>query len=127
MDTSHRPLSPHLQVYRLPLTAIISVTHRMTGVCLAFGLLAMPFVLMWIASGPEAYAAMQAVIDTFLGKLVLFGYSYALFFHLCHGIRHLFWDAGYGFEHDQLDRLVKIELAASVGLTLLVWVFARFI
>ncbi len=122
--TQQRPLSPHLQVYRLPLTAIISITHRMTGAVLAVGLLAMPVILLMIASGPAAFDLLQSLIDTTFGTIVLIAWSYALFFHLCHGIRHLCWDLAKGFEHDQLHRLALIELALSALITALVWLVA---
>ena len=124
MATTQRPLSPHLQVYRLPLTAMISITHRMTGAVLAMGLLAMPLILLMISSGPSAYGLLQSLISSTIGTLVLIAWSYALFFHLCHGIRHLFWDFGKGFEHDQLHRIALIEMALSVLITALVWLVA---
>ena len=124
MTSMQRPLSPHLQVYRLPFTAMISITHRITGAVLAVGLLAMPIILLMIASGPAAYEQLQSIIGSFFGTIVLFAWSYALFFHLCHGIRHLCWDLGHGFEHQQLHRLALIELSVSVILTVLVWFVA---
>ncbi|WP_374088906.1 succinate dehydrogenase, cytochrome b556 subunit [Methylomicrobium lacus] len=117
-----RPLSPHLQVYKLPLTGILSITHRMTGVLLSFGLLYVVYLLSALASGPEGYAALQAFASTWWMRCLSWGFIYALFFHLCHGVRHLIWDAGRGFELETLNRHAWIELAASLVLTLVSFV-----
>lgn len=119
MNAQHpRPLSPHLQVYKLPLTAILSITHRVTGVLLSFGLLYAVYLLTSLAAGPEAYAAMQGIAESWWMRCISWGFIYALFFHLCHGVRHLIWDAGRGFEAETLNRYAGIELAVSVLLTL---------
>lgn len=122
MSSSNRPLSPHLQVYRLPLLANLSILHRLTGVALALGTLLLTYWLVAAASGPEAFATAQSVIGSFLGRLLLFGWSFALFYHLCNGIRHLVWDAGYGFEIETAQRSGLIVVGATVLLTLLSWV-----
>jgi succinate dehydrogenase / fumarate reductase cytochrome b subunit len=114
---SNRPISPHLQAYRLPLTGIISITHRMTGVFLSVGLVAVIYILLAIAGGASDYAATQSLINVWIIKLAYWGFIYALFFHLCHGVRHLIWDAGRSFERETLERYALIELAASVVLT----------
>lgn len=93
-----RPLSPHLQVYRPQLTSVLSITHRATGVALAVGTLLLVWWLVAAASGPEHFAAAQAFLGTVVGKALLLGWTVALFYHLANGIRHLFWDAGWGFE-----------------------------
>jgi succinate dehydrogenase / fumarate reductase cytochrome b subunit len=119
MNAQHpRPLSPHLQVYKLPLTGILSITHRVTGVLLSFGLLYAVYLLTSLAAGPEAYAAMQGIAASWWMRCISWGFIYALFFHLCHGVRHLIWDAGRGFEAETLNRYAGIELAVSVLLTL---------
>jgi succinate dehydrogenase / fumarate reductase cytochrome b subunit len=119
MNAQHpRPLSPHLQVYKLPLTGILSITHRVTGILLSFGLLYVVCLLTSLASGPEAYASVQAAAASWWMRCFIWGFIYALFFHLCHGVRHLIWDAGRGFEAETLNRYAGIELAASVLLTL---------
>jgi succinate dehydrogenase / fumarate reductase cytochrome b subunit len=115
-----RPLSPHLQVYRLPLTAVLSISHRATGVMLSLGLILWVAFLMAAAGGESSYATARAILDSFLGRLILWGWIYALFFHLCHGVRHLIWDTVHGLERETLELHGKIEIAASVGLTLLV-------
>lgn len=118
---TERPLSPHLQVYRLPLTAILSILHRMTGVALMGGTLLLAWWLIAAASGPAAFAAVQWVIGSWLGLLVLFGWSVALFFHLLNGIRHLFWDAGLGFDLKTTQSTSLAVIAGTGGLTVLAW------
>lgn len=116
--TVNRPLSPHLQVYRLPLTGLISITHRMTGVLLSLGLLLFVYVLLAIAVGTGLYQTMQTIMAFWVCRLVYWGFIYALFFHLCHGTRHLIWDVGKTFDKATLTRYAVIELLASAGLTL---------
>ena len=98
MDTRERPLSPHLQVYKPQLTSILSIMHRVTGVALAAGTCLLVWWLVVIALGGEYYTIMQNIMGSWYGLLTLFGWSFALFYHLCNGIRHLFWDMGYGFD-----------------------------
>lgn len=118
---SNRPLSPHLQIYRLPLIVLLSITHRITGVFLGLGTLVLLFWLCAAASGPEAYAAAQSVFGMFIVKLVMFGWTWAFFYHLCNGLRHLVWDAGYGFEIPKAEASGYTVIATSVVITLLVW------
>ncbi len=122
MSSSNRPLSPHLQVYRPQITSTLSILHRLTGVALAVGTLLLIYWLAAAASGAEAFADAQAVIGSFIGRLLLFGWTFALFYHLCNGIRHLFWDAGYGFEIATAERSGWVTLVATGVLTLLSWV-----
>ncbi|MGE5502912.1 MAG: succinate dehydrogenase, cytochrome b556 subunit [Actinomycetota bacterium] len=122
MTTSNRPLSPHLQIYRLPLLAVMSITHRITGVGLVVGLLALAWWLGAAASGPDAFAAARSWLGSPLGLLALFGWTVCLFFHLGHGIRHLLWEAGWGFELPQAYFTAKVSLAATAVLTLLAWI-----
>ncbi|SDG09993.1 succinate dehydrogenase subunit C [Limimonas halophila] len=119
---SERPLSPHLQVYRPQLTSALSIFHRITGVFLALGTLLLTAWLVAAASGPHAFAAVQGFIGSILGYLLLLGWSAALFYHLANGIRHLFWDAGYGFELVNAYRSGYAVLAATAVLTLAAWV-----
>jgi len=116
-----RPLSPHLQVYRPQLTSILSITHRATGVALAAGTLLLVWWLVATATGPEQFATVQAVLGSWLGKLVLFGWTVSLFFHLANGIRHLFWDAGLGFELKTTYASGWAVVAATILLTVLAW------
>lgn len=124
MSVSNRPLSPHLQIYKLPLTAITSILHRATGVALGVGTLLLVWWLMATATGGSYFEFVQGIMGSWIGLLVLVGFSFALFFHLCNGIRHLFWDAGYGFEIATADLATKLVIAASVGLTVLAWILA---
>ena len=116
-----RPLSPHLQVYRPQLTSILSISHRATGVANAVGTLLLVYWLAAAAGGPESYASAQALIGSWIGLLVLFGWSYSLFYHLCNGLRHLCWDAGYGFEIPDAYRSGWMVVGASATLTALSW------
>ena len=122
MISSNRPLSPHLQVYRPQITSTLSILHRLTGVALAVGTLLLTWWLIAAASGPEAFATAQGFIGSFLGRLLLFGWSFALFYHLCNGIRHLVWDAGYGFEIETAQRSGWVVVGASLALTLVCWI-----
>ena len=122
MSTHPRPLSPHLQVYRLPITGLISITHRMTGVFLSIGLVLFVFMLFAIAAGENSYNAMQTFMQFWLWKLAYWGFIFALFFHLCHGIRHLIWDAGSTFAKQTLTQYALYELIAATGLTLLTFI-----
>ena len=125
MNTSSRhPTSPHLQIYRLPLTALLSITHRATGVVLAIGALLLIWVLASLASGSETYANVQPILQSWFGQLVLIGITYSLYFHFCNGIRHLFWDVGMGFELDTADMTAKMAIVVSVVLTIATWVVA---
>lgn len=123
MESSNRPLSPHLQVYKLPLTGLISITHRITGTVLAIGLLFFVYSFCAIATGGESYTNLQDLVNHPLISLILILFVYALFFHFCHGIRHLIWDAGATFDKETMNKYAVIELAASVGLTLFAFIF----
>ncbi len=121
--TRARPLSPHLQVYRPQLTSILSITHRATGVALAGGTLRLVWWLGAAATGPEQFATVQAVMASWLGKLLLLGWTFSLFFHLANGIRHLFWDAGLGFELKTTYASGWAVVAASLVLTIATWIW----
>jgi succinate dehydrogenase / fumarate reductase cytochrome b subunit len=122
MTTSNRPLSPHLQVYRPQITSMLSILHRLTGIALAFGTLLLAYWLIAAATGPGAFETAQGLIGSFVGRLLLFGWSFALFYHLCNGIRHLVWDAGYGFEIETATLSGWIVVGASAGLTVICWI-----
>lgn len=122
MAADERPLSPHLQVYRPQFTSVLSILHRATGMALAAGMILLVWWLVAAAAGPEAFAAAQWFNGSILGRLLLLGFTWALCYHLCNGVRHLFWDAGYGFEIPDAYRSGWLVVAASAGLTLLVWV-----
>ena len=117
-----RPLSPHLQIYRLTLTMAMSIVHRITGAALYVGTLLLAWWLIAAASGPTAYATFQTVASSLLGRVVLFGYTWALIHHMLGGIRYLIWDTGHGFAPSEREWLVRANLAGSIVLTILLWV-----
>ncbi len=121
----NRPLSPHLQVYRLPLTALLSISHRITGVLLSLGLLAIPAGLAVAAWWPERLDALLALLRTGPVQVAWWAWLYALMFHVCHGIRHLLWDLGFGLERQGLLTHNILEIAASLALTGGLFLFAR--
>lgn len=122
--SSARPLSPHLQVYRLPLAAWLSISHRITGVGLTLGTLLLTWWVASAAYGPEAYDTFAAFVGSPLGYLILFGFSVALFLHLCNGIRHLFWDAGKNFEIAATKRSNVFVVLGTIILTAVTWFLA---
>ena len=124
MTGRERPLSPHLQVYRLPLNAILSISHRLTGVVLALGAVLLVAMLVAAAAGSQAYMALYVVVAHWLGQVVLFGFTLAFYFHFCSGIRHLFWDAGYGYELKTSQRTSYAILVGAVVLTVATWAVA---
>jgi len=117
-----RPLSPHLQVYRMMLTFVMSGFHRISGFALYFGMLLVAWWLVAAASGPNAYADFEWFIGGWIGRLVLFGYSWALIHHMLGGIRHLIWDTGRGFEPSEREMLALATIVGSVAFTLILWV-----
>ena len=125
MEQRKRPLSPHLQVYRLPLTAVVSVIHRMTGMLLAAGLILFVISLAMIQGGASSYHAMQGFIQQAWVEIAIWLMVYALFFHLCHGVRHLIWDMGKSYEKLLMNYYILLELFASVALTFISFLFVR--
>jgi len=117
-----RPLSPHLQVYRPQITSVLSIGHRFTGLVLSVGTLLLVWWLVALARGPEAFASAQALVGSWFGRLLLLGWTFSLFYHLANGIRHLFWDAGYGFEIKTTTVSGWVMVAASVALTAIAWI-----
>lgn len=122
MTTRNRPLSPHLQIYRLPMLALMSITHRATGVALAMGLMLLGWWLGAAAYGPNAFAVVQGFMGSILGYLILFGFTVSLFYHLCNGIRHLLWDTGWGYEIPQAYGSGRVVLGATAVLTVVAWI-----
>lgn len=116
--TRQRPLSPHLQVYRLPLPAISSITHRVTGVGLTVGTLVLAWWLIAAASGPAAYDTVAGFLGSPIGWLLLIGWVWALWYHTLNGIRHLVWDAGKGLELDAAYRGGFMVYGGSIALTI---------
>lgn len=124
MTNTNRPLSPHLQVYKWQLTMVLSIVHRATGIALCAGV---PFLLYWIWSltaGEAGYYQAQSFFASALGRIVLFGLSASLFYHLCNGIRHLYWDIGRGLEIPAVYRGGRIVVIATAVLTLVAWIAA---
>src|SRR5690242_10836762 len=117
-----RPLSPHLQIYKPLLTMMMSIVHRITGGALFFGMLLLVWVLIAAAAGPNAYASVQWFMETLLGRLILFGYTWALIHHMLGGIKHLIWDLGYGFGPVEREWLTVATLVGSIGFTVLIWI-----
>ena len=109
-----RPLSPHLQIYRWPITMAASITHRATGMALAAGTLFLSWWLIAAASGPDAYAVFAQAAANPLGQIVLFGFLWSLSFHLLNGIRHLAWDVGYGFKVPTAKLTAALVYAGSL-------------
>lgn len=113
-----RPLSPHLQIYRPTMTMMMSIVHRITGGALFFGMLLMVWWLTAAASGPNAYATVQWFMETLFGRLILFGYTWALIHHMLGGIRHLIWDTGTGLDPVGREWLTLATLVGSIGFTI---------
>ena len=119
MAADNRPLSPHLGVYRWQITMTMSILHRATGVALAVGSLALVYWLVAVGIGPDAYAQAQWFLGSWLGQFLLWGWTFSLFYHLCNGIRHLAWDAGWGFEIKTLYVTGYTVWVAAAALTAL--------
>lgn len=122
MTARNRPLSPHLQIYRPQWTSVLSITHRLTGVALAVGSLLLVWWVVALVRGPAEFELVRSFIGSFLGRLLLFGWTWSLFYHLANGIRHLSWDAGWGFKIEDAYRSGMLVIAASLVLTLAAWI-----
>ncbi|KAF0285453.1 succinate dehydrogenase, cytochrome b556 subunit [Spiribacter sp. SSL99] len=124
MSTDNRPLSPHLQVYRLPFTALTSISHRISGVLLSGGALVLVYWVVAAAAGPQAYATASSILSSLPVQALIFLWTFVLFYHLCNGIRHLVWDVGYGFDLKTAQRSGQIAIGAAAALTLIAWLIA---
>ncbi|MBF9232882.1 succinate dehydrogenase, cytochrome b556 subunit [Microvirga alba] len=120
---AQRPLSPHLQIYRVTWTMAMSVFHRATGTALYFGFALFAVWLVALATGPRVFNAVQWFFGSPLGLLILFGYTWVLMHHLLGGIRHFIWDFGYGMGDERMA-LARLTLIGSIALTLAIWVAA---
>jgi succinate dehydrogenase / fumarate reductase cytochrome b subunit len=116
-----RPLSPHLSVYRWQIQMVTSIVHRATGIALAVGLLLVAWALIALASGPDAFATVTAFCKSWLGMLLLLGWTWSLAFHFLNGIRHLWQDLGIGYEVSTFVRAGWVVMIGSFALTALVW------
>ncbi|WP_374545374.1 succinate dehydrogenase, cytochrome b556 subunit [Rhodoblastus sp.] len=122
-----RPLSPHLQIYQWSPTMAVSIAHRVTGAALYVGTLLLAVYLLAAASDAPTFNAVSALFHSFIGQLVLFGYTFALLLHLFGGLRHAIWDAGKGFEPEARDRLAYGSVAAAAAATVLLWIVSFII
>jgi succinate dehydrogenase / fumarate reductase cytochrome b subunit len=118
-------MSPHLQIYSPLISMVMSIVHRITGAALFFGTLILAWWLAAAAIGPDAYAQFMSIADSLIGRLVLFGYTWALIHHMLGGLRHFIWDAGKGFNLGTVDLMAWGTLILSVSATLAIW-FATF-
>ena len=124
MSQVSRPLSPHLQVYRWQISNTLSILHRLTGVALALGGLALVAWLLALASGQAAFTGANALLGSLVGQLALVGWTFCFFYHLCNGLRHLAWDAGHGFDKAVARKSGIAVVTAAVLLTVIFWAVA---
>jgi succinate dehydrogenase / fumarate reductase cytochrome b subunit len=120
--TDKRPLSPHLQIYRPMLTMMMSIVHRITGAGLYFGIILLIWWLLAAAISPDYFAMVQAFFGHWFGKLVLFGFTWALLHHMFGGLRHLLWDTGHGLGLGVIEWLARANVALSILGTIALWV-----
>lgn len=121
MSNTERPLSPHISIYRWPITMMLSILHRGTGLAMAAGFLVLALWLVSAAAGAAEYGEFAALMSTPVGQLLLIGWTFAFFYHLANGVRHLVWDTGRGFEKSQANRSAWFVLAAAIVSTILLW------
>lgn len=117
-----RPLSPHIGIYRWTLTMAMSIAHRITGVGLYIGVLLLAWFLISASADASAFAVFSWFIQSIIGRIVLFGFTWALFHHMLGGVRHFIWDAGYGLDNPEREQLAQATLIGGVALTIIVWV-----
>ena len=125
MTNNQNPLSPHLQIYRWHISSLLSITHRISGVINLFSLILIFFWLVILSLGESNYELFLLIINSFIGKFILIGFSWSMSFHLLSGIRHLFWDLGYGFEIKTANISGIIVIASSLILTIIFWLIGR--
>lgn len=119
---ANRPLSPHLQIYKPIPTMVMSILHRITGAALYFGTLLLAWWLIAAASGEAYFDFVSGFFSSFLGRLILFGYTWALLHHALGGIRHFMWDLGYGFDKHFSTKVAYATAIGSISLTILLWI-----
>jgi succinate dehydrogenase / fumarate reductase, cytochrome b subunit len=122
-----RPTSPHVLIYRWQIGNTLSILHRVTGAALAVGLIALSYWLIALASGPAPYAAALRLLTSPIGLIILFGWIFSFTYHLLNGVRHLFWDAGKGFERTQRHASGWFSVLGAIALTLCAaaWIWPR--
>jgi succinate dehydrogenase / fumarate reductase cytochrome b subunit len=127
MPARGRPTSPHVWLYRWQIGNTLSILHRITGAALALGLIALSYWFVSLAGGADSYAAATRLLGSPIGLAVLLGWTFSFMFHLLNGVRHLFWDAGKGFERSQRHASGWIAVLGAIALTLLaaVWIWPR--
>ena len=125
MSNTERPLSPHLSIYRWPITMTLSILHRVTGVAMSLGLVVLATWLVSVAAGPADYERFATLMASLVGRLLLIGRSFAFFLHFANGVRHLFWDAGHGFEKSQANASAWFVLITAIIMTAGFWVLLR--
>jgi succinate dehydrogenase / fumarate reductase, cytochrome b subunit len=121
MRSADRPVSPHLQIYRWQLTSVLSILHRAAGVALSVGTVVLVWWLVAAAYGPDGYDGVADFLGSWLGLLMLFGWSVALFYHLCNGIRHFVWDTGHALDLKSTYLGGWLVLGGTGALTLIAW------
>ena len=122
-----RPLSPHVQIYSPQLTSVLSIANRITGVALSVSAVVLVVWLIAAAAGPQPFAAVQGVLVSWIGQILLFASTFAFFLHLCGGIRHLIWDTVHIYELRAIYLSGWFVVAASVVLTVAAWVVSLFV
>ena len=127
MPRRTRPLSPNIQIYRPQLTSVLSIANRITGVVLSLYAVVLVVWLVAAADGPDAYATVEIVIQSWGGKILLFGCTFSFFLHLCGGIRHLVWDAGYGFDLGAIYASGWTVVGMSAALTVIAWMTSNIL
>ena len=125
MNDSKNPLSPHLQIYRWHISSLLSITHRISGVINLLALILIFFWLIFLSLGENNYQSFLLIINSFIGKFILIGFTWSMSFHLLSGIRHLAWDLGYGFEIKTANISGILVVISSLALTIIFWLFAR--
>ncbi|ERJ18269.1 Succinate dehydrogenase subunit C protein [Salinisphaera shabanensis E1L3A] len=121
---ANRPLSPHIQIYRWQIAMLTSIAHRASGIVLSLGSIFLAVWLISAASGPDAFASVNGFAASWFGQLLMFGWSFALFYHLCNGIRHLVWDVGIGLDLETARMTGYVAIGVAAALTLFVWIWA---
>ena len=125
MNDSNNPLSPHLQIYRWQISSLLSIAHRISGV---INLLALSLIFFWLillSLGESNYELFLLIINSFFGKFILIGFTWSMSFHLLSGLRHLFWDLGYGFEIKIANISGIVVIVSSLIMTIIFWLLAR--
>ena len=125
MNDLKNPLSPHLQIYRWHISSLLSITHRISGIINLLGLILIFFWLIVLSLGESNYQLFLLIINSFIGKFILIGFTWSMCFHILSGIRHLAWDLGYGYEIKTANVSGIIVIIFSLILTIIFWLLAR--